>query len=97
MEAPLLVLYLYYCGSSVTVLNRLPVHENPVTFIPELADFYSAAESVVTLNRKASRVVFSPDGRLVLLADKNGDVYQYPTPLATKQIHNNLGTDTSIS
>ncbi len=68
-----------------------------MTFIPELADFYSPAESVVTLNRKASRVVFSPDGRLVLLADKNGDVYQYPTPIATKQIHNNLGTGTSVA
>jgi hypothetical protein len=63
-----------------------------LTVFPDVADLYSPAESVVTLNRKASRVVFSPDGRLVLLADKNGDVYQYPTPLATKQIHNNLGT-----
>jgi hypothetical protein len=45
----------------------------------------------VSLNRKASRVVFSPDSRLVLLADKNGDVYQYPTHLATKKPPKNLG------
>jgi hypothetical protein len=93
---PLFLLRPLDCGFSATGKPCTGTQES-CDFIPELADFYSPAESVVPLNRKASRVVFSPDGRLVLLADKNGDVYQYPAPLATKPISNNLGTVLTVA